>query len=502
MSDTPDVIVVGGGNAALCAALSAADEGARVLVLERAPYEQRGGNTAFTAGVMRATYESVQDVLAIAPDISPEELEGADYGTYSADRFLDELAEVTDFRTDPDLAEALVQGSAPTLRWMTTKGVRFLPCYSQQLFRRNGKYVFPDGLTFEVSGGGAGLVDQLTRACRAAGVEVRYGATARELVLDDGGAVSAVVARIDGQVVHLPCRAVVLGCGGYGANTEWRARYLGPPWDLARVRGSRYSTGDGLRMALAVGAMPTGHWSGVHATCWDLNAPPVGDRTRMSSFHKTAYPFGILVNARGERFIDEGAHYRSHTAASVGPAVLEQPGQFAWQVFDQKVLDLLGEEYRAREITRVRSDTLEGLARAMDGVDAAGFLRTVREFNQAVDSATPFDPNTLDGRSAQGLTPPKSNWANPLDTPPFEAYAVTCGVTFTYGGVRVDAGAQVLDTNEEPITGLFACGEMVGGLFYHGYVDGAGLSSGAVFGRIAGAGAAGQAARTREDTTP
>jgi tricarballylate dehydrogenase len=490
MSRTWDVVVAGGGNAALCAALAARDTGATVLVLERAPYEHRGGNTAFTAGVMRTTYEDVGDLLQLSPGLSREELEQADFGSYPVDRFLDDLARMTEHRTDPDLAEALARRSFDTLRWMTTKGVRFMPGYSQQLFRQHGRYVFPDGLTMEVSGGGAGLVDALSAACSQAGVEIRYGAAARSLTTDPAGRVVGLTARLDGRDEAVDAGAVVLGCGGFGANTQWRARYLGPGWDLARVRGSRYSTGDGLQMALDVGAMPFGHWSGVHATAWELNAPATGDRNHSPGFHKTGYPFGIMVNARGERFFDEGAHYRSHTAAQGGPAILQQPAQLAWQVFDSKVTHLLGEEYRIREVTRVRAESIEQLAQRLDGVDADGFLRTVGTFNSAVRTDVTFDPNRLDGRGTTGLPVPKSNWATTIDSPPFEAYAVTCGVTFTFGGVRIDTDGRVLDAEEAPIPGLYACGEMVGGLFYHNYVDGAGLASGAVFGRAAGKAAA------------
>jgi tricarballylate dehydrogenase len=484
-----DVVVAGAGNAALCAALAARDAGASVLVLERAPYEHRGGNTAFTAGVMRTTYDGVDDVLELCPGLSDKELDQADFGTYPVERFLDDLGRMTDYRTDPELADALARRALDTLRWMTSKGVRFMPGYSQQLFRQDGKYVFPDGLTMEVSGGGAGLVDALTRACVDAGVDIRYSAPALSLTVDRTGRVVGLSARLNGSVEQLTAGAVVLGCGGFGANAEWRARYLGPGWDLAKVRGSRFSTGDGLRMALDVGAMPFGHWSGVHATSWELNAPVAGDRNHAPGFHKTGYPFGIMVNARGERFVDEGAHYRSHTAARYGPAILQQPGQLAWQVFDSKVAHLLGAEYRIREATRVRAETLQQLAARLDGVDEEGFLRTVEAYNAAVRTDVPFDPDTLDGRSTTGLAVPKSNWATTVDTPPFEAYAVTCGVTFTFGGLRIDTDAQVLDTDEVPIPGLYACGEMVGGLFYHNYVDGAGLASGAVFGRAAGAAA-------------
>jgi tricarballylate dehydrogenase len=243
-------------------------------------------------------------------------------------------------------------------------------------------------------------------------------------------------------------------------------------------------------MALAVGAMPYGNWSGCHAVGWDRNAPEFGDLAVGDAFQKHSYPFGIMVNARGERFVDEGADLRNYTYAKYGHEILKQPQQFAWQVFDGKFLHLLRDEYRIRQVTKASADTLEELATRLEGVDPNGFLETVRAYNAAVQTALPFDPNVKDGRGTKGIAPPKSNWANLFDTPPFEAYQVTCGITFTFGGLRIDSEARVLDTDLEPIPGLFAAGELVGGLFYFNYPGGTGLMSGAVFGRLAGLSAA------------
>ncbi|MGZ3377197.1 MAG: FAD-binding protein, partial [Phenylobacterium sp.] len=212
-------------------------------------------------------------------------------------------------------------------------------------------------------------------------------------------------------------------------------------------------------------------------------------------FQKHSYPFGILINARGERFLDEGADFRNYTYAKYGREVLKQPRQFAWQVFDAKVRHLLRDEYRIRQVTKVSADSLEALAAKLEDVDGARALETIRGFNAAVRTDVAFDPNVKDGRGTAGLAIPKSNWANALDTPPYEAYAVTCGVTFTFGGLRIDPTAAVLDVDLAPIRGLFAAGEMVGGLFYENYPGGTGLMAGAVFGRIAGA-SAGVAARS------
>ena len=248
-------------------------------------------------------------------------------------------------------------------------------------------------------------------------------------------------------------------------------------------------------MALEAGAASCGNWSGCHAVSWDRNAPEFGDLAIGDHFQKHSYPFGIMLNARGERFVDEGADFRNYTYAKYGHEVLRQPGHFAWQVFDARVAHLLRPEYRIRQATRVRAATLEALCAKLEDVDTQAACATIRAYNAAVRSDIPFDPNVKDGRGTRGLVPEKSNWANPIDTPPFEAYAVTCGITFTFGGLRIDASGRVLDEDLEPLPGLHAAGELVGGLFYFNYPGGAGLTAGAVLGRIAGATAAAHAAR-------
>ena len=483
------VVVIGGGNAGMSAALSARERGKRVLLLERAPYSDRGGNTAYTGGLMRFVYESDEVIRQLVPDLSPQQLATTDFGSYSAESFFDDMARLTEYRADPDLVEVLVTGSQPAMYWLRSKGIRFVPSYGRQAYHVDGEFHFWGGLVLEASGGGAGLVEQEEAACRASGVEIMYGARARELVVRNGR-VCGVRFERNRQLEQVDCDAVVLASGGFQANAAWRTRYLGPGWDLAKVRGTRYDTGDGIAMAMAIGASPAGNWSGCHAVAWDLNAPEFGDRAIGDLYQKHSYPLGIMVNRRGERFVDEGADFRNYTYAKYGAEILRQPGQMAWQVFDGKVLNLLREEYGIRQVTKVRADSLAELARRMDGIDVDGFLKTVAEFNAAVRTDRRFDPNRKDGRCTVGLAVPKSNWAQALDTPPFEAYAVTCGITFTFGGLRVDKQARVLDDGGVPIAGLTAAGELVGGLFYFNYPGGSGLAAGTVFGRIAGATAA------------
>jgi tricarballylate dehydrogenase len=498
MKESYDVVVVGAGNAAMCAALAARDTGASVLVLERAPRDERGGNTTFTAGAMRVAYRGAEDILELSPDLTPEQLEQTDFGSYTEDQFLDDIARVTEYRTDPDLAEILVKRSFETLKWMRGKGVRFMPIYGRQAFKVDGRFKFWGGLTLEAWGGGPGLVDALAKATEDAGITIEYGARATRLLTDERQRVTGVALRKEGLEREVGARSVVLASGGFEANSEWRTRYLGPGWDLAKVRGSRYNMGDGIRMALDIGAMPNGHWSGAHAVGWEMNAPTYGDLAVGDGFQKHSYPFGIMVNADGQRFVDEGADFRNYTYAKYGHVILAQPQQFAWQIFDQKVTHLLRDEYRIKQVTKVTADSLEQLAGKLDGVDARQFLESVDEYNKSVRTDVPFDPNVKDGRRTEGLAVDKSNWANTLDTPPYEAYAVTCGITFTFGGLRINTDAQVLDTEETPISGLYACGELVGGIFYFNYPGGTGLTNGSVFGRIAGE----RAGRTATGSSP
>jgi tricarballylate dehydrogenase len=368
---------------------------------------------------------------------------------------------------------------------MQQRGVRFMPIWGRQAYRVDGRFKFWGGLTVEAWGGGPGLVDTLYQLARAAGIEIAFGASASELLADDDG-IHGVKVRRSGRSGEVRAKAVVLACGGFESNTEWRTRYLGPGWDLAKVRGTRFNTGEGIRMALSIGAASAGNWSGCHAVGWDRNAPDFGDLAVGDGFQKHSYPLGVLINASGERFVDEGADFRNYTYAKYGRAILAQPGQFAWQVFDAKVAPMLRDEYRIKRATKVRADTLEDLCAKLEDVNAERALATLMAFNAAVQTDVAFDPNVKDGRGTVGLAVPKSNWANPLDTPPFEAFAVTCGVTFTFGGLKIDREARVTDAEGAAIPGLYAAGELVGGLFYNNYPGGSGLMAGSVFGRIAG----------------
>ena len=484
-----DVLVVGRGNAALCAALAARDAGVSVIMIEAAPVDESGGNSRFAGGVMRFAYDGVQDLQKIT-DVPPEEVDSVDWESNTQDEFYDDLFSVTSFRTDPQLSELLITKSLDAMVWVRNQGAKFVPNYRHQSAIVDGKRKFFGRMPLWMHGGGPGLVQSLTETAEKKGVKIFYETRGVSLIYD-GERVLGVNAKMKGKPEEFRAKAVVLACGGFEANPEWRTRYLGPGWELAKVRGTRFNVGDGLRMALDIGAAPYGNWSGRHAVSWERYAPEFGDLSIPESSYRHSFPLSLMINAEGKRFVDEGAEFYNYTYAKYGAEVLKQPQQFAYQVFDAKTHPLLRPEYNDKQVTKVVANTLEELAQKMEGVNAEGFLKTIREYNAAVKKDVPFNHGAKDGKGTVGIDPPKSNWANVLDTPPYEAYAVTCGITFTFGGLRTvpDTG-QVVDVNFQPIPGLYTAGEMLGGLFYFNYPAGTGLVSGAVFGKIAGENAA------------
>jgi tricarballylate dehydrogenase len=490
-----DVIVVGAGNAAICAALSASEQGAKVLVLEKAPEDERGGNSLFTAGGFRFVHNGLEDVRQdILDDLSAAEADQMVLPPFSKQTYLDDLMRVTEHNADDELSEILIGSSRDTMRWMRKHKVRFIPMFGRQSYKVDGKHHFYGGVNIEAVGGGWGLVDQLMRAASRAGVTVRYDTALVRLIQDRKGWVTGVIAKGVEGFEDLHARSVVLACGGFEANPEMRVRYFGPGWELCRVRGTRHNTGDGIKAALEIGAQPFGGWSTCHAVAWDISAPPFGDRTVLDNFQKHSYPIGIVVNMRGERFVDEGADYRNYTYAKYGREIMKQPGRAAVQIFDAKTIGMVRDEYRIRQVTKAEASTIPELAQKLE-IDVEGLTRTVGAFNQACQAGE-YNPAILDGKGTKGITPPKSNWALPIDTPPYHGFMVTCGITFTFGGLRINAKAEVLDLVDRPIPGLYAAGELVGGLFYENYIGGAGLMAGSVFGRLAGQSAGRRSART------
>jgi tricarballylate dehydrogenase len=348
--------------------------------------------------------------------------------------------------------------------------------------------IWPRGLVVRAEHEGVGLSAAWFKTAERRGIEIRYASAATELLLDGRGGVAGVKLRDDDGLHALHAKAVVLGCGGFEANVQMRTQHIGPLVGAAKVRGTPHNQGDGLRMALAIGAMPWGQWSGCHATPISADWGDFAPRKYTDRSNRLSYHYGLMINRQGNRFVDEGEDQNLYTYAKFGRAILAQPGARGYQLFDRKVLHLLEPRYETS--TPVVADTIKELLAQLDIEDRAAAFATVEAYNAAPRADKPFDPTRKDGHATRGLTPDKTNWATRLDTPPYHAYSVTGGITFTFGGLKINENAEVMGTDWRVLPGLYACGEMVGGLFYDNYPAGAGLVSGATFGRIAGRNAA------------
>ena len=487
------VIVVGSGNAALCAGIAALDKGAEVLMLEKANEKEAGGNSRYTAGAMRFVYNSNEDLIPLLLNPDDERIPNTVFGTYTKEKFQTDLLAFNDGQPLSRQQNLLIDKSYETLQWLGTHNIKFEPIYSRQCFEKDGKYVFWGGLTLEAKGEGVGLVDAELKEFLRLGGKIIYNCEAKKLIYENEK-VNAVQCFQDNKLTEFYCDALVLACGGFEANPAMRKKFMGEDWVQAKVRGTKHNMGAGIEMAMNIGASFYGIPDGCHATPMDKNMPNYGNPEipyiERKHYRKICYFLGIMLNANGERFVDEGINFRNYTYAQFGKAILKQPNNFAWQIFDKKVEDLLYSEYRFWDASFVEADTLEDLVKKLDHVDQKQALKTIQNYNAAVDDTRSFDPTILDGKSTKGLSLNKTNWANKLDTPPFKAYPVTCGITFTYGGLKTNDQAGVLDEEDKPINGLYACGELVGGVFFYGYPGGSGLTSGSVFGRIAGYAAA------------
>jgi tricarballylate dehydrogenase len=482
-----DVIVIGAGNAALSASVSARENGAdKVLVLEKAPRAMRGGNTHWSGGVLRFAFDDPQEISPLLPGVENDyEDFFAGVSPYPKDRYLADLQRVTSGRTDPELSNILVSNSKDTVFWMNRNGVKMEPALGVAGVKRGNVVVWPPGLIVRAAHEGVGLSTSWFATAERVGVEIRYESAAIELIVDQRGRIAGVKVRDNDGIREITAKAIVLGCGGFEANVQMRTQHIGPLVGAAKVRGTPHNQGDGLRMALAIGALPWGQWSGCHATPISADWGEFAPRALTDRSNRLSYLYGVMLNRQGMRFVDEGEDTNLYTYAKFGRAILAQPGAKAWQIFDQKVVHLLEPRYSTSR--PLVADTLEDLVEQLDIDDKRQAVKTLHAFNAAArDADEGFDPSRKDGMSTRGLAPEKSNWGIKLNSPPFHAYSATGGITFTFGGVKVNEKTQVMGTDWRPLKGLYACGEMIGGLFYDNYPAGTGLVSGATFGRIAG----------------
>ncbi|HLW49180.1 MAG TPA: FAD-dependent tricarballylate dehydrogenase TcuA [bacterium] len=455
-----DVIIAGGGNAALCAAIEAAAAGVRVLVLERAPEHLRGGNSRHTRNIRYLHDERTAYVT----------------GPYRRDEFLDDLLRVGGGQANRPHAEMAIEQSRGVPEWMARQGVRW------QQALRGTLHLSRTNLFF--LGGGKALVNTYYDRALRLGVRVCYDAAATGV--EDRGERCLVLAEIAGERRTIPCRALVVAAGGFEANIDWLARYWGDAARRFLIRGTPYNDGTMLAALLARGARPVGDPKGFHALAIDARSPRFdgGIVTRVDSL-----PFGIVVNRDGRRFYDEGEDIWPKRYAIWGRLVAEQPEQIAYSVFDAKSWG----RFIPPAYPPYRGDTIGALAAHLD-LDRAQFAATVDAFNRGAPAGARIDMSRLDGSATSGVAPPKTNWASRLDAPPFYAFPVRPGITFTYLGVEVDVETRVITASGAPMPHVYAAGEcMSGNILLSGYLGGFGLTIGTVFGRIAGRAAAAHA---------
>jgi tricarballylate dehydrogenase len=466
--------------------MAALEQGASVGILEKAPRAERGGNSMYT-GHMRFTYNSVDDLVPLMKNPTAEELARINQTMpqVTEDDLSEIIMRVTEYRSDQEMLAVHVAEAYNTVRWLASKGHSWVPNFGPR-----AQFVL------SMDGGGYGLQERSFRIVERDGAIIHYDTAATKFLQNEKGAVTGVRALTPDGYKDFTARSVVLACGGFEANPEMRARYLGQNWDTVRVRGVPFNTGDGLRMALDIGAMPHGSWTTCHASPQDFELPPFKLPSSIGKgaehFSRYMFTFAIMVNSKGQRFVDEADDLRSLTYAKMGRAVIGQPGGVAFQIMDAKVrrAGLMPSSYD--KASGARADSLEKLAEIMS-IDPQGLKTTIRDFNAAVPKDRPAKPSAyqLDGVGTSGLAIPKSNFAMTIEEPPFEAYIVRCGITFTFGGVKVEPRTgQVQHVARRPIPGLYAAGELVGGLFHGSYASGSGMMAGANWGRISGINAA------------
>jgi tricarballylate dehydrogenase len=448
-----DVLVVGGGNAALCAAIAARRAGAEVLVLEAAPKFYRGGNTRHTRN-MRCAHATATEHLT---------------GPYSQQEFWDDLQRVTEGQTDADLAQHMIAQSEEILPWIAEQGVRFQKSLNGTLGlgRTNSFFL----------GGGRAMLNALYDAAEALGVRVLYDAPVIDLDVVDGRFRYAV-AQIEGRPISVPAKVLIAAAGGFESNIEWLKRYWGERAENFLIRGTPYNRGDVLKLLLDRGVQAVGDPTQCHAVAIDARSPKFdgGIVTRLDCI-----VFGIVMNMNAERFYDEGEDFWPKRYAIWGRLVAGQPDQIAYILFDAKSLNL----FMPSVYPPILADSIGGLAAKLN-LRAAALEATLDRFNAAVRPGT-FDPTVLDDCRTEGIAPPKSHWARRIDQPPFYAYPVRPGITFTYLGTKVDRDARMQLADGGAAENMFAAGEiMAGNVLGRGYAAGVGMTIGSVFGRIAG----------------
>ena len=487
MSDTnyADVIIVGTGNAGFAAAISASENGAKVLMLEKASEDYMGGNSALTIH-MRFAYNSFSDLLPLVKDdkqtynklYNKKLQELSEVVTeYTESDYLKDIMNVTSGKSDKILSKELVTNSLPTIKWMNKLGHLWSPTFdnptSANVVSFNGK--------------GYGLMQRWKNIALNKGVNIKYNHQVIDLIKNNEDIISGVVAKTNNENKIYYANSVILACGSFESNAQMRAKYLGEQWRNVKLRGIPNNTGEGLEMAISHGAIPYDDWSTCHASPQDINRPDYdlpGENKSGDYWSRYAYPFSIMVNINGNRFIDEGETWRGLTYAKTGKAILEQKNNMAFQLFDSKHVKA-GVLKKYKNPTKYQAGTLIDIANKIKITDKENFINNINTFNKAVQSGN-YNPHKLDGKKVKNIFPSRSNWALPLDNPPYLAYPVICGMTFCYGGLKTSINGELINKNGDIINGLYAVGEMLGGLWHNNYPSGGGMMAGAVFGKNAG----------------
>ncbi|HET7503330.1 MAG TPA: FAD-dependent tricarballylate dehydrogenase TcuA [Kofleriaceae bacterium] len=476
-------MVVGAGNAALAAAVRAAELGARVVVLEAAPEDHHGGNSRHAGANFRIPFDHIDELAPLELDIPPAVRATLAASPYPRQRLLGELIRASRERADPRLLRLLVDHTLAACGWLRTHGLTWVPGIKGRPVDRLDDWQLNP--IFSICGKGPALVDGLRAAAARRGVELRHAVRARELVRSPGGAVRGLLVTIGAtgatgdRTIEIEAARVILACGGFEASPELRARYLGPELETVKLRGTRYNRGDGLAMALAAGAQLAGQ--GAHICPIDERSPAFSTIEIGEDSRRCRYGFGILVNRAARRFLDEAADQPWATYASVGLEIQRQDGRVAYEISDARTAEVPFERELYATTPAIEADTLAGLAARL-GIPGSALEAEVARFNAAVPIDVAFQSDRLDGRSTRGASPEKSNWALAIDTPPFRAYPICAGLTFTYAGVAIDTACRVLDAAGAPIPGLFAAGQMAGGFFIDRYLGATGLARGLVTG--------------------
>ena len=490
----PHIAVVGAGLTGLSAAIAAREEGAAVTVLEKGAEFDVGGNASFSGGLFMFSYDGPDDITALAAEpVEALQAHRLEAPAYAEDAYVAELLEMSGGRADVNLARALAERSRDTMHWLARCGVPFEFTRAGAHVRDGVLGVLP-GQALQVAGEGYTrglyLIRPLLRHAESLGVRVRYAAPVVDLLHREGRVAGVVVTVDDGAREELAADAVVIASGGYQASRELRREHLGPEWEHVRLRGTRHSDGGGTLAAVRAGAATSGDWTRCHSAAVHPGTPSPRRNDAPSPPALHGFWLGVMVNRAGERFVDEGPGLWARNYSKMGKAIMSQPGAEAFQVFDQRTAGRVRALFTPT-VEPVSDPTVAGLAAKLD-LPPDALESTIAAFGRAVSDDL-FDPGVLDGKHTVGIEPPKSNWANPLDSPPFVAYHAVAGLTFTFAGLRIDPDGHVLDDDGEHVPGLYGGGEAAGGLFFGDYPAGAALMRAAVFGRTAGRRAATEA---------